>query len=242
MEKNPNNLICISGKAFNYLLENFIQEQELNKELNIKGISDSKLYQKSFDSLLVIIEKHCKIFYRMQPNDKVNLVNFYKSNPNNITAMCGDGSNDCGALFCADVGISIKKKEGSNISSHFFSEEQSIGCIDVILKNGRACLENSLVVLKFNFVYAFNQTVVATFLYTFNEDMTNSQYFSLDCFTSFLFCLIACKLSVNYSLESKYAVRPLIGLEFIVSVIIQLCISNLLLVIIILIIYVNNIF
>jgi len=168
----------------------------------------------------------------MQPNDKVNLVNFYKSNKNNITAMCGDGSNDCGALFCADIGISIKKKEGSNISSHFFYDEKSIGCIDIILKNGRSCIENSIIVFKFCFVSGVNQTITSTFLFTRNNDMTVSQYFCIDLFSAFIFCILACKISVNYNIEHKILQKPIIGLQLILSIIGQLITSNLFMVII----------
>ena len=45
-----------------------------------------------------------KIFYRMKPDSKVQLVVFYKQHPENMTVMCGDGANDCGATLSSDIG------------------------------------------------------------------------------------------------------------------------------------------
>jgi len=233
---NSKNIVCISGKAFNYILEKYLEEQKLNNELKKKDViysgKSDNIIQNPYGDLLSILENHCKIFYRMLPHDKVNLVNFYKLNKDNITAMCGDGSNDCGALFSADVGVAIRKNEGASISSHFFYDEKSIACMDIILKNGRACLENTLIVFKFFIAYAINQTILTVYLYSQNDDMTNSQYFYLDCFTALLYCLLACKLSANYTQDSKYDTKPIIGFEFLFSTFAQILWANLKIVII----------
>lgn len=225
VDKAKNNIVAISGKAFNYIMEKYDQEKELNKDLESKFISNSKLNENTYEELLHIIEHNCKVFYRMQPNDKVSLVNFYKSNPQNLIAMCGDGSNDCGALFCADVGIAIRKKSGANISSHFFYDENSIGCIDVILKNGRSCIENSILVLKFTFSYSVLQMTYILFLYSHNSDMSPSQYLYLDIFTLLILCLIGAKLSANYSFEKDGEEDALFSVEWFISLIAQIILA-----------------
>ena len=52
--------------------------------------------------------KHIKVFARSKPNDKTRAVLVYQS-LGKITAMCGDGANDCGALKQADAGLSLSE-------------------------------------------------------------------------------------------------------------------------------------
>jgi cation-transporting ATPase 13A3/4/5 len=130
----------------------------------------------------------------MQPNNKVELVNFFKENKENIVAMCGDGANDCGALLCADIGISISHKKSTNITAHFYSEDDSISCVEMILKNGRACLENSVIICKFMIIYGIVQNCSIISLYSIgSSDLTNYQYLYLDCFTVLINCLVGSK-------------------------------------------------
>lgn len=50
--------------------------------------------------------EYVKVFARTKPNDKTRAVVVYQS-MGKITAMCGDGANDCGALKQADAGLSL---------------------------------------------------------------------------------------------------------------------------------------
>jgi cation-transporting ATPase 13A3/4/5 len=47
----------------------------------------------------------CRVFARMTPVDKVTCVELHMAT--DITAMCGDGGNDCGALRAAHVGMCV---------------------------------------------------------------------------------------------------------------------------------------
>ena len=131
-------------KLNNYRIESQLYTKiEKGKKIEIKV--DDEFCTLFRDLAKLMIEKG-KIFSRMQPNNKVDLVNYFKEKKENIVAMCGDGANDCGALLCADIGISISHKKGTNITAHFYSENDSISCVEIILKNGRACLENSVII------------------------------------------------------------------------------------------------
>ena len=135
-------LLCVSGKSFDFLLQKFKEECEFNEKfLNIKlgghlkdkeqsdknsqivlnyNFNDSSFEKQPYAGLLKLILNKGRIFFRMSPKDKVDLVNFFKEDKNSIVAMCGDGANDCGALLSADVGISVKQTKGNNITAHFY--------------------------------------------------------------------------------------------------------------------------
>ena len=57
-----------------------------------------------FPHLLPKIIQRGTIFARMSPDQKAELIEEYQA-IDYITAMCGDGANDCGALKAAHVGI-----------------------------------------------------------------------------------------------------------------------------------------
>ena len=197
--KKQNLSICLTGKAFEYFLK-FFQEEKVLKE-NLFNITQSKIISDEdnsnlFLSLAEILVDKCKVFARMQPNNKVELINFLKENKENVVGMCGDGANDCGALLSSDIGISIcnKKSKNNNITSHFYSESDSIKCIEILLKNGRACYENSVIISKFLIMYGIilNSSCLILFLNGFS-DFSYPQYFFIDFFTVLITGLCATK-------------------------------------------------
>ncbi len=48
------------------------------------------------------------MFARSKPNDKTRAIVVYQS-LGKVTAMCGDGANDCGALKQSDAGLSLSE-------------------------------------------------------------------------------------------------------------------------------------
>ena len=110
--------LAVTGKAFNHLIEYFWIHQFLGE---------------------------IRIFARMTPLDKVKCVRLHMSN--HITAMCGDGGNDAGALKAAHAGIALSGS-GSSVVSHFSSNNLSLlSCVE-LLKEARCSLDISLASYK----------------------------------------------------------------------------------------------
>jgi cation-transporting ATPase 13A3/4/5 len=68
--------------------------------------------------------KRTQVFGRCTPNDKVSIVTTFVE-IGDVTLMCGDGGNDCGALKAAHVGIALSDAEASVVAP-FTSLDKSI--------------------------------------------------------------------------------------------------------------------
>ena len=66
-----------------------------------------------------------KVFARMSPNNKAQLIEILQRETDCEIGMCGDGANDCNALKTADVGLSLSESEAS-IAAPFTSKKQDI--------------------------------------------------------------------------------------------------------------------
>lgn len=84
--KKGNYVFCITGTLF----------QEIYTGEDNNDIGEIK---KEFMNYI-------KVFARAKPNDKTKAITVFQA-IGKITAMCGDGANDCGALKQADIGLSL---------------------------------------------------------------------------------------------------------------------------------------
>jgi len=191
--------VCISGNAFsknkfvNYKFLGFMIEKisNLSKQTSINDQENKYLF---CELIPKFITEKTRIFYRMSPDDKVKLINFFKLDPNAVVCMCGDGANDCGALLSADIGISLNDFQSTKrITSHFSYRYDSIKCIEIILRNGRACFENNIMILKYIILYSALQLTICLCLLSIDRDMSDEQYFFQDCLISLISCILAAK-------------------------------------------------
>lgn len=142
---------------------------------------------KMYEYLKNIIHQRGVLFYRMTPIDKILLVEFLKENKSNIIGMCGDGSNDTGAIVAADFGVLLRNDHGFNqTGSHFYTKDNSISSIEFIIKNGRASLENLFITVKFLLIYGIIQLSSVVFIILKKTDFSEKQIFFLDVICVFI--------------------------------------------------------
>jgi cation-transporting ATPase 13A3/4/5 len=75
------------------------------------------------------------VYSRMSPLNKTHLIEALEAQ-NLTVGMCGDGSNDCGALKAADVGLSLSEAEAS-VAAPFTSQRPSISSVYNLLRYER---------------------------------------------------------------------------------------------------------
>ena len=130
-----------------------------------------------------IVLNHCKIYSRMKPSDKENLIQQISRNkPGKIIGMCGDGANDCGALKKSDIGLSLSEAE-SSIAAEFTSKLKNISSVIHLISEGRCALITSISAFKFMASYSMIQACTTLFLYAISAVLlSNWQFFWIDFF------------------------------------------------------------
>ncbi|KAJ2018128.1 hypothetical protein GGI03_004248, partial [Coemansia sp. RSA 2337] len=120
-----------------------------------------------------------RVFARMLPNDKVSCVQLHMER--GITAMCGDGGNDCGALRAAHVGLALSDAEAS-IVSPFSSSDRSINsCVELMIQ-GRSALATSFAGYLYLILYGQTMTFLKIFSFYFSNTASSNTWIWVDAF------------------------------------------------------------
>ena len=208
---NDNNKkICCSGPALSIILDRINSEK--NKVDNSPKTGE---YIKNLDKL---IRYNGKIFFRMLPDNKSNLIAFLQKDQYTVVAMCGDGANDSNAFMQSDVGVAINQTVGNNLISHFYSTESSINCLQIILKNGRACFESRINTLKYIMTASIIQLSVVFVLYGYYQQFNNTQYMFIDIILILFPCLLMTSTKTNYTLSNKKPPKRIVNLNFLLTI------------------------
>ncbi|KAJ3014733.1 UNVERIFIED_CONTAM: hypothetical protein HDU68_000163, partial [Siphonaria sp. JEL0065] len=142
--------LAVTGKAFNALINNGSMRNLL------------------FDT---------RVFARMSPDDKVMCVRLHMEKA--ITAMCGDGGNDAGALKAAHSGIALSEAE-SSVVAHFSSRERSIfSCVE-LLREARCALDISFASYKYLIMYGEVLAFIGLIQYYFTVNMSQAMWILID--------------------------------------------------------------
>lgn len=163
-----------------------------------------------------------RIFARMTPVDKMLCVELFMERA--ITAMCGDGGNDCGALRSAHVGIAMSEAEASVVSPFSTPRRSVQACVDLIIQ-GRAALATSFSSYKYLIMYGETMATVkfCTFYYTMSFSQWN--FILIDAFIT-VFCSFAVtQAKAATKLSAQRPTARILGPEVLSSVLGQLFIN-----------------
>ena len=172
-----------------------------------------------------LIKYNGKIFFRMLPDNKSNLIAFLQNDEYTVVAMCGDGANDSNAFMQSDVGVAINQTVGNNLISHFYSTESSISCLEIILKNGRAYYESRINIIKFIMISSILEISIIFLLYTYHQQFNKSQYIFIEIILKLFPCILITCTKTNYTLSNKKPPKKVVNLNFILSVLGQFIIQ-----------------
>ncbi|OMJ26084.1 putative cation-transporting ATPase 13A2 [Smittium culicis] len=118
---------------------------------NLEIAVTSAAYEKMVsDGTISSFLPHIRVFGRMTPQNKVSCINYHMKL--GVTAMCGDGGNDCGALRAAHVGIALSNSEASIVSPFSSSNKSIFTCVN-LMSQTRGALATSLANYKYLILY-----------------------------------------------------------------------------------------
>lgn len=163
-----------------------------------------------------------RIFARMTPVDKMQCVELLMERA--ITAMCGDGGNDCGALRSAHVGIAMSEAEASVVSPFSTPNRSVQACVDLLIQ-GRSALATSFASYKYLIMYGETMATVkfCTFYYTMSFSQWN--FILIDAFIT-VFCAFAVtQAGAAKRLSHHRPTARILGPEVLLSVLGQLWIN-----------------
>ena len=135
-------IFCVSGKAFQFIIENKAHAQ--------------------YSNLLNILLKNVKIFFSMTSLDKSLLIDYYRDLPGKITCMIGNESSDIDSIMTAHVGITIKKPTNANmILCHFYLPSKNLMKVKDLIEHSRCIVENNFLLY---FSSLFCTTIIESFI------------------------------------------------------------------------------
>ncbi|CAO3615556.1 unnamed protein product [Mucor hiemalis] len=179
--------LAVTGKAFDWLCEN---------DMMRKYLLDTR------------------VFARMTPAGKVLCVQLHMER--GITAMTGDGGNDCGALRAAHVGIAMSDAEASIVSPFSTSHRSVRSCVELI-RQGRGALATSITNYKYLIMYGQVMMMLKIFTFYFSVTMNQYVWLAIDVLITVLLTWAVSQSHAATHLEGQRPTARLLGPQTLAS-------------------------
>ncbi|KAJ2310112.1 hypothetical protein IWW54_003368 [Coemansia sp. RSA 2705] len=156
-----------------------------------------------------------RVFARMTPGGKVECAKWHMRYA--VTAMCGDGGNDTGALRAAHVGLALSDAEAS-IVSPFSSSRRSIGACVALLREGRSGLATSFSAFKFLVNYATTMSMLEIVQFYFSVIVPQAVWIMVDSIISVGLLLAVTQARTARRLAASRPTARLLGAHTLASI------------------------
>ncbi|KAF1328153.1 P-type atpase, partial [Globisporangium splendens] len=178
-----------------------------NNEFAITGTALDALIATQSSLFVEQIVLHTKIFSRIRPHQKTWIVETLIQR-GKCVGMVGDGTNDCGALKAAHVGIALSDADAS-IVAPFTSRKKSITDVVELLREGRCALSTSFVAFKFMVLYSIIQLTMSSLMNDFSSQMSNNQFLFDDLVVVFGLSVLMVRTASAEQLTKEYPAKSL---------------------------------
>lgn len=145
-----------------------------NNEFAITGAALEQLQLTQSSLFVEQIVLKTKIFSRIRPHQKTWIVETLIQR-GRVVGMVGDGTNDCGALKAAHIGIALSDADAS-IVAPFTSRQKQITDVVELLREGRCALNTSFVAFKYMVLYSIIQLTMSSLMNDYASQMSNNQF------------------------------------------------------------------
>ncbi|EQC28682.1 hypothetical protein SDRG_13557 [Saprolegnia diclina VS20] len=152
-------------------------------DATMTGAALELLQEHASDAALVAaIVERTKIFARTRPHLKTWIVTSLMAS-GHCVGMCGDGTNDCGALKAAHIGLALSDAEASLGIFNLILTRYFDHCYVVtLLCEGRCALMTSLLSFKYMLLYPIIETSLISVINSYQASLSNNQYLCDDLF------------------------------------------------------------
>ncbi|RCI03520.1 hypothetical protein CU098_010396, partial [Rhizopus stolonifer] len=208
-------------KTLNRLVWTDVDEPETFSDVNVDEVMLNQFHTsyelavtgKAFDWLCEndLIRKYLlntRVFARMTPSGKVQCVQLHMEY--GITAMTGDGGNDCGALRAAHVGIAMSDAEASIVSPFSTSNRSVRSCVELI-RQGRGALATSITNYKYLVMYGQVMMMLKIFTFYFSITMSQNVWIAIDVLITVLLTWAVSQSHAAKRLEGQRPTARLLG-------------------------------
>ncbi|GMM43332.1 putative acid anhydride hydrolase [Hanseniaspora uvarum] len=210
--------LAVTGDAFNEIFGDHVKLSTDNEE-EIEETHDAHFIKYSNHYKSVVLMKG-KVYARMSPDDKEDLVNNLQDLDFNV-GFCGDGANDVGALRSADCGVSLSEAEAS-VAAPFTSQIFDISCVLNIMKEGRCSIVTSFSCFQYMSLYSAIQFITVTVLYSQGSNLGDLQYLFIDLLLIIPLAITMSWSAPNYGpLVSKRPSMNLVSSKILVPIVIN---------------------